>query len=98
MLRARASSAMRVDVSSILGTIVVPVLYLRASHDRLLSPAAGRHILSAISQCTTVDIIGPHLLLQTAPKECARAVADFAERPRLDANNSPKPPLPLRQT
>jgi pimeloyl-[acyl-carrier protein] methyl ester esterase len=78
VLRFRAAAAMRANVSASLGSIAVPVLYLRSSHDRLLSPAAGRHILSAIPQCTTVDIAGPHLLLQAAPKDCALAVGAFA--------------------
>ncbi|TYT26472.1 lysophospholipase [Luteimonas viscosa] len=78
VLRFRAAAAMRANVSASLGSIAVPVLYLRSSHDRLLSPAAGRHILSEVPQCTTVDIAGPHLLLQTAPKDCARAVGAFA--------------------
>lgn len=78
VLRFRAAAAMRANVSASLGSIAVPVLYLRSSHDRLLSPVAGRHILSAVPQCTTVDIAGPHLLLQTAPKDCALAVGAFA--------------------
>ena len=78
VLRFRAAAAIRANVSAGLGSIAVPVLYLRSSNDRLLSPAAGRHILSAIPQCTTADITGPHLLLQTAPKDCARAVGAFA--------------------
>jgi pimeloyl-[acyl-carrier protein] methyl ester esterase len=78
VLRFRAAAAMRANVSASLGAIAVPVLYLRSSHDRLLSPAAGRHILSAIPQCTTADIAGPHLLLQTAPRDCALAVGAFA--------------------
>ena len=79
VLRFRAAEAMRVNVSANLGSISVPALYLDSTDDRLLSPAAGRHILSAIPQCTTADIAGPHLLLQTAPKDCARAVGAFSE-------------------
>lgn len=80
VLRFRAAEAIRVNASSSLGSISVPVLYLCATHDRLLSAAAGRRILSALAQCTCTDITGPHLLLQAAPGECARAVVAFVER------------------
>jgi len=78
VLRFRAAAAIRANVSARLQTIRVPILYLRATHDRLLSAAASRHILSALPQCTTTEITGPHLLLQAAPVDCARAVAAFA--------------------
>lgn len=80
VLRFRAAAAMRANASASLSSISAPVLYLRATHDRLLSSAAGRHILSALPQCTTADIAGPHLLLQAAPIDCARAVGAFARR------------------
>ena len=78
VLRFRAATAMRANASVGLHSISNPVLYLRASHDRLLPPTASRHILSAIPQCTVADITGPHLLLQAAPEDCARAVVAFA--------------------
>jgi len=80
VLQFRAAAALQADVSARLGRVSVPVLYLRATHDRLLSAAAGRHILSALPQCTTMEIAGPHLLLQTAPADCARAVGAFSKR------------------
>ena len=77
VLRFRAAAAIQANVSAGLVAISAPALYLRASHDRLLSSAASRHILSAIPQCTVVDIAGPHLLLQAVPKDCAFAVTSF---------------------
>lgn len=88
VLRFRAAEAMRANVSSRLGSIAVPALYLRAAHDRLLSAAAARRILSAIPQCAAMDIAGPHLLLQAAPNDCAVAVADFVGRLGRNANGS----------
>jgi pimeloyl-ACP methyl ester carboxylesterase len=79
VLRFRAAAALRADASATLGAITVPVLYLRATHDRLLSRSTGEQILSAIPRCTAVEIAGPHLLIQAAPEDCARAVADFAD-------------------
>lgn len=81
VIRFRAAAALRARVSdSQLSAIAMPVLYLRATHDRLLSSRAGRHLASTLSDCTLVDIVGPHLLLQAAPEHCARAVAAFAHR------------------
>ncbi len=78
VLRARVAFALRINVSSRLPAIAVPLLYLRATEDRLLSRNAGDHILSAAPQCKIVDVAGPHLLLQAAPLACAQAVGDFA--------------------
>jgi pimeloyl-ACP methyl ester carboxylesterase len=80
VLRSRAASALRVDVSSRLKAITTPVLYLRASDDRLLSRAAGVRILGAILHAEAADVVGPHLLLQAFPEACAEIVARFASR------------------
>jgi len=79
VLQFRAATAMRANASASLGAITMPALYLRATHDRLLSAAAGRRITSSIPHCSITDIAGPHLLLQAAPEECAQAVGDFAK-------------------
>lgn len=80
VLRHRAVSALRVNVSSKLGDISVPALYLRATHDRLVPGSCAEKIASATAHCTVVDIEGPHLLLQASPSSSARAVCDFAAR------------------
>jgi pimeloyl-[acyl-carrier protein] methyl ester esterase len=80
VLRFRAATAIRANVSARLRAIRVPILYLRATNDRLLSVATGRHILSALPHCTTAEIAGPHLLLQAAPVDCARAVVAFSKQ------------------
>ena len=82
VLRARVAAAMRVDVSSRLAEINVPVLYLRATNDRLMPSAASREIASMAKDVAVVDIRGPHLLLQTAPQACAQAVAELDARLR----------------
>ncbi len=78
VLRSRTISALRADASARLNAISVPVLYLRASEDRLLSPGASDRIKAGIPHARIVTIAGPHLLLQTAPQACAEAVATFA--------------------
>ncbi len=78
VLRTRAGESLRVNVTDRLSSISVPVLYLRATHDRLILPSAGNRIVAAIPHSKHLSIAGPHLLLQTAPVACAKAVADFA--------------------
>jgi pimeloyl-[acyl-carrier protein] methyl ester esterase len=77
VLRARAANALRSDVTECLSRITVPVLYLRASEDRLLSSTVGESLLSALPHAKLVTISGPHLLLQGAPAASAQAVAAF---------------------
>ncbi len=77
VLRFRAAAALRAH-SPNLAAVSVPVLYLRATQDRLLSSSAGEQLVSSIPRCRLTDIAGPHLLLQAAPQACARAVGDFA--------------------
>jgi len=74
VLRKRAANALRVDVSADLASIVVPTLYLRASHDRLMHRSAGDLIMARIADARRVDLAGPHLLLQTAPAASALAI------------------------
>ncbi len=76
VLRFRAAAALRASLPALV-TVSVPVLYLRATQDRVLPRAAGERLVTCIPQCTLTDIAGPHLLLQAAPEACATAVGDF---------------------
>ena len=78
VLKFRAATALRaraLDYSH----IRLPVLYLRATQDRLLPRSAGERIRGQIPQTRLVEIEGPHLLLQAKPFECARVVSEFAK-------------------
>ena len=70
---------LEVDMTAQLPAISVPVLYLRATEDRLISSTAHELITSKVKRSKWVDIQGPHLLLQTAPVECAKAIGEFME-------------------
>lgn len=78
VLRCRAMAAMRADVTACLKRIAVPVIYLRATGDRLLAAAVGDHVLRGIPHARLAHIAGPHLLLQTAPVAVANEIAAFA--------------------
>ena len=93
VLRTRAAAALRVDVSTLLGSVGVPVLQLVARHDRLLAASASAQLAAGLPSCQSVVLQGPHLLLQAATQPAAEAVAEFALG--LGPNNSSKP-TPLR--
>jgi len=76
-LRARLAAVANVDVSPELSKVRVPVLYLRASEDRLVPRSAGDAIKRVLPAAGIAELEGPHFLLQTAPVAAARRVAEF---------------------
>lgn len=77
VLRFRGSEAMRVDTTRQLEQIRVPCLFLRAARERLIFASASEHIVSVRPDCIMQDIEGPHMLLQVAAADCARAIESF---------------------
>lgn len=98
-LRARLRAVMTVDVTRPFAALEVPVLYLRASQDRIVPRAACELAARLKPRMHIAEIDSPHLLLQTRPLEAAQAVAQYVQeihtiadadtsnpvRPRLDA-------------
>ncbi len=77
-LRARLGAVREVDASNALAQLRVPVLWLRATEDRLVSAAAAEHAARRCAMLTVVAIEAPHCLLQTTPHEAVRALQAFA--------------------
>jgi pimeloyl-ACP methyl ester carboxylesterase len=77
VIRRRIAALLGADESAALGLLRVPLLVLRARHDRVISRAASRWILKIRPSAQMAEIDGPHLLLQTRPAECADAVRRF---------------------
>ncbi|HEY4080988.1 MAG TPA: alpha/beta fold hydrolase [Burkholderiaceae bacterium] len=78
-LRARLRAVASVDVSSLLATVTVPILCLRASQDGLVPASAAAQIAALNPRCHEVALDGPHFLLQANPKEAAQAVSAFIQ-------------------
>jgi pimeloyl-ACP methyl ester carboxylesterase len=76
-LRKRVRALLNVDVSAKLVEVNVPVLYLRASRDRLVPRSASESIALLAPATQVIDIDAPHFLLQTAPLAAADAVSLF---------------------
>ena len=79
VLRQRLRAVLEMDASPSFARGSLPVLYLRARHDRLVPPANALQILRQAAGTQLVDIDAPHRLLQAAPAAAATAVAAFLD-------------------
>jgi pimeloyl-ACP methyl ester carboxylesterase len=77
ILKARITAALRIDVSSLLSDIRVPLLYLRGSQDRIVPRSCADAIVRGVPERKAIEINAPHFLLQAAPVAAAKAVGDF---------------------
>ena len=78
-LRARLASVLSVDVTAKLSAIRVPMLYLRASSDRVVPASASTLIVRLVPSTLIAELEAPHFLLQAAPVEAARVVRAFVQ-------------------
>ena len=78
-LRSRARSVAHVDVRACLASIGVPTLCLRAHADRIVSARASEELRASLRDVRSIEVDGPHALLQAMPEVCAQHVADFSE-------------------
>jgi pimeloyl-ACP methyl ester carboxylesterase len=79
ILRARLSAVVSVDVVKQLQSVRVPLLYLKASEDRLVPAIASAQVASGAPHVRVVELVAPHFLLQTVPQEAAVAIMQFME-------------------
>ena len=76
-LVARLKAVANVDVREKVALVTVPGLYLRATHDRLVSHSAAAVFSRLAKNANLVDIEGPHFLLQSNPSTTARVIRNF---------------------
>ncbi|MDZ5635268.1 alpha/beta fold hydrolase [Janthinobacterium sp. GMG1] len=79
VLRQRLRAVLETDASRSFARGSLPVLYLRARHDRLVPPANALQILLQAPGAQLADIAAPHMLLQAAPEAAASAVTAFLD-------------------
>lgn len=78
-LRARTQAVLSVDVSADLARVTAPILYLRATEDRLVPKRASDLIQHLQPSAQVKEIEGPHCLLQAAPAEAAQVIREFMQ-------------------
>lgn len=78
-VRTRIEAVLAVDVSEKMAAISAPVLYLRASKDRVVPKSASRLVTRLQPRTRIVDFEAPHMLLQTRPQETAAEVMGFIQ-------------------
>lgn len=79
VLQARLQEVIAVDTSRALSETSVPVLYLRASRDRLVPASAAALVRQLRPDARLVEIDGPHCLLQASPQEAAAQLQAFIQ-------------------
>jgi pimeloyl-ACP methyl ester carboxylesterase len=67
VIAARVRATLTVDVSAALGRLRQPLLYLRATKDRVVSAACAERFCTEQPRTQLVELPGPHLLLQSLP-------------------------------
>jgi len=82
VLRDRVVAALDVDATAALREVEVPLLYLRASDDRVIGRGPADEIVALARDATIVDVEGPHFLLQVATDACADAILAFVRKER----------------
>ena len=102
VIRKRVAELLKVDYKPLLRRIAVPIMYLRATQDRLIPASACRAIEQLRPDMEVSEIEAPHFLLQTEPLRCTAAVMSFMHR-NVDSiietadHEDPDPPLDLAQ-
>lgn len=74
VLRRRFLTVGEVDVAARVPEMACPILYLRASHDRIVPRKGWTEIRDASLNAVCIELEGPHMLLQARPRECAEAM------------------------
>ncbi len=86
VFRERLLSILDVDVSQKLPEITVPLLYLRATEDKIVPSKAAKLIVAQQPNTIIADIEGPHFLLQTQPGLAVSHILAFLQ----SLNSTPK--------
>ena len=75
----RVKSVLNCDVMKEIGEIKIPILYIRAKDDRLVSKSCYEEIQLANSNVELLELDGPHLILQKEPIKSAKIILKFME-------------------
>jgi pimeloyl-ACP methyl ester carboxylesterase len=74
VMRRRLDDVSTVNLTALVADIDCPLLYLKASDDRLVLADSWHAIHDASHNAACIEIEGPHFLLQAKPQECAAEI------------------------
>lgn len=77
VLAARIKIIMTANKSRQLADSTIPMLYIRAAKDKLVTKRSLQEIMSVYPDITTAVVDAPHLVLQTRPDECWNRIEWF---------------------
>jgi pimeloyl-ACP methyl ester carboxylesterase len=77
VMAARARAILGVDATRALEQCLVPILYLQAAADRMVTPGSWKLIAERRPEARVEVLPGPHLLLQTRPCEAVATIERF---------------------
>jgi pimeloyl-ACP methyl ester carboxylesterase len=77
VVRRRVAALLGADETANLSKVAVPTLVISGRRDRIIPKRATRWLLSRLPHARHVEIDGPHLLLQSCPRECALHIGAF---------------------
>ena len=80
VLSARLRAVLVCNAREALRKTALPILYLQARQDRLVSAQSLKDIQELRPDIAIVAINGPHLLLQRNPQEAAQVVTHFLQQ------------------
>ena len=77
VIASRIRLVLTVNAMQALTVCQIPILYLRATRDKLVGSHCANRILQLNSQAKMGEIDAPHLLLQTEPDKAISAISHF---------------------
>lgn len=85
VLSVRVRQALTVDLVAQGVRVQQPLLYLKATHDRLMPGNAGALAASLSPRARIESIAAPHFIFQAQPQACAKAIVAFTQACRAGA-------------
>jgi sigma-B regulation protein RsbQ len=77
VLVARVQSIVTCEARTDLARVKVPILYVQAAQDKVVSTRCMKEILSISPTTKAISVPGPHLIIQREPQKTAAVVAGF---------------------
>ncbi len=78
--RLKIIQSLPADLPKVLAAATLPLMFIEPRRDRLLAKKYFAQIEQLVSKGSVAAIDGPHFLIQSRPRQCADAIADFIRR------------------